>query len=251
MHYVSNYVARHREAVGLDEIGNEAFVCQPTQEEHLIEEEKRGAIRRVLARLNAREQLLFELLCRDDGSVVVNMAWIGSGSQSVTYQVSVDEASNSYSVVTAGTQQIPPCIAASVALYTARKSDGSLQLKTTNLLKWRVVNGTVGVTSWNDLHEVLNGGGLTWTIRNAPVDPPYTTSPTNANLINDTSGKYKNFDFGDPTLSTIVVAFIRIDHEVSDPDINFRGEVSHKVTGEGARKFIGLVVQNFDIPPGC
>jgi hypothetical protein len=115
-----------------------------------------------------------------------------------------------------------------------------------------VVNGTVGVTSWNDLYQALNGGGLTWTIRNAPVDAPYTTSPANANLINDTgNGKYKNFDHGDPTLSTISVHFVRIDKEASDPDVIFRWETSHKMVGEGVRKFVPLVIINGDIRPGC
>lgn len=192
----------------------------------------------------------------DDGSIVVNMAGTGSGSQSKTYQISVDDESNSYSVTNVGTQDIPPCILGTAALYTRRKSDGALQLKTLDRLTWRVLNGTVGVTSWDDLYQTLNGGGLTWNIRNSPADPPYTTSPVNANLINDTgNGKYKNFNHGDPNLSTIVVHFVRIRKEASDPDNIFRWESSHKVVGEAVRKFVGYVVTSDPAdrpnPPSC
>src|SRR5262245_38773935 len=166
----------------------------------------------------------------DDGSVVVNMAGIASGSQSLTYQIDVDENSNSYSVVNTANQPIPPCVAGAVSLYTQRKSDGTLQVKTTDRLIWRVVGGTVGYTSYLDDYQTINGGGLTWTIIRSPVDPPYTTSPVNANVINDTgNGKYKNFNFGDPALSTVAIHFIRIDKELSDGDFVFRWETSHKM----------------------
>ena len=187
----------------------------------------------------------------DDGSIVINMAGTASGSQSLTYQITVDDVSNSYSVANVSSQPTT-CIAGSVALYTARKSDGSLQLKTTDQLKWVVANGTVGSTSWADVYETLNGGGLSWNIRNSPVDAPYTTSPGNTNLINDTgNGKYKNFNHGDPNLSTIAVHFVRIDKEASDADSIFRYEWSHKMVGEGVRKFIPFVIVNGDIVPGC
>jgi hypothetical protein len=188
----------------------------------------------------------------DDGSVVVNMAGTASGSQSLTYQISVDDVSNSYSVTNVSTQEIPPCIAGSARLSTIRKADGTEQVRTVDRLKWRVLNGTVGFTSWDDLYQTINGGGLTWNIRNSPVDPPYTISPVNASLFNDTgNGKYKNFNFGDPALSTIVVHFVRIDKEASDPDNIFRWETSHKVVGEGVRKFKGEVRLNQDITAGC
>lgn len=186
----------------------------------------------------------------DDGSVVINMAGTGSGSQSATYSISVDEFSNSYSVSTVSTQQIPPCIAASVRLSTFRKSDETEQVRTVDKLTWRVSNGTVGVTSYADLYQTINGGGLTWTILRSPVDPPYTTSPVNANLINDTgNGKYKNFNFGDPDLSTVAIHFIRIQKELSDGDFVFRWETSHKMKNEGVKKFRGEVRVNVDVPP--
>lgn len=192
----------------------------------------------------------------DDGSVVVNMAGTASGTQSLTYQIGVDDVLNSYSVTNTSTQPISPCIAGSVALHTVRKSDGSPQLKSTNLLIWRIANGTVGFTSYADRYAALNGGGLTWTIRNSPVDPPYTTSPVNANLINDTgNGKYKNFNHGDPNLSTIAVHFIRIDKELSDGDFIFRWATSHKIVGEAVRKFVPKVFVNdpadLPNPPSC
>lgn len=191
----------------------------------------------------------------DDGSVVVNMGGIASGSQSLAYQISVDDVSNSYSVAVA-TQDINPCVAGSAALYSLRKSDGSPQLKTTDLLVWVVGNGTVGVTSYADGYEALNGGGLTWTKRNTPVDPPYTTSPLNANLINDTgNGKYKNFNHGDPNLSTIAVHFVRITKEASEGNLIFHWESSHKIMGEGVKKFVPKVVINdpadLPNPPSC
>lgn len=154
-----------------------------------------------------------------------------------------------------GTGQIPPCVAGVVALYTQRKSDGTLQVKTTDRLIWRIVGGTVGATSYLDDHQTLNGGGLSWTILRAPVDPPYTTSPVNANLINDVYGKYKNFNFGDPSLSTVAIHFIRIDKEASDGDFIFRWEASHKMKNEGVKKFRPLVFINDPIdlpnPPSC
>ena len=71
-------------------------------------------------------------------------------------------------------------------------------------------------------------------------------------FINDTgNGKYKNFNFSDPNLSTIAVHFVRIDKEASDPDNIFRYEWSHKIVGEGVRKFIPKLVINGDVRPGC
>jgi hypothetical protein len=59
-------------------------------------------------------------------------------------------------------------------------------------------------------------------------------------LINDTgNGKYKNFNFLDPSLSTVVIHFVRIRKEASDGPSLFHWEVSHKVKNEGAKKFGG------------
>jgi hypothetical protein len=112
----------------------------------------------------------------DDGSVVVNIAGVSSGSQSSTYNISVDENSNTYSIAADAPQDIPPCIAGSARLETFRKSDGSTQVRTTDRLIWRIVGGTVGFTSFLDNYQAVNGGGLTWNIVKSPVDPPYTTS---------------------------------------------------------------------------
>jgi hypothetical protein len=117
-----------------------------------------------------------------------------------------------------------------------------------------VLNGTVGFTSFLDNYQTLSGSGLSWTIVKSPVDPPYTTSPFNTNLINDTgNGKYKNFNFQDPNLSTVAIHFVRIRKEVSDGDRIFRWEVSHKMKGELPKKFKGVVVVNGDLPnpPSC
>lgn len=190
----------------------------------------------------------------DDGSVVVNLAGVGSGSQSATYQINVDEFSNSYSVSNTGNQTIPPCIAASVRLSTIRKSNNTEQVRTVDRLTWRIVNGTVGFTSYADLYQPINGGGLTWSTIKSPVDPPYTTSPANANLINDTgNGKYKNFNFLDPNLSTVAIHFVRIQKEISDGDLVFRWQVSHKMKNEGVKKFAPRVDINHDLPnpPSC
>jgi hypothetical protein len=190
----------------------------------------------------------------DDGSVVVNMAGIASGTQAITYEVNVDEFSNSYSISTVSTQQIPPCIAGSVRLSTIRKSDETEQVRTVDRLIWRIFNGQVGVTSYLDDYQTINGGGLTWTILRSPVDPPYTTSPFNANAINDTgNGKYKNFNFGDPNLSTVASHFIRLEKRASDGDFLFRYEWSHKMKNEGVKKFRPKVEINRDLPnqPSC
>jgi hypothetical protein len=188
----------------------------------------------------------------DDGAIVVNFAGVGSGSQSATYQIDVDEFSNSYSITNTGTQDIPPCIAASVRLSTVRKSNNTEQVRTIDRLTWRIVGSTVGFTSWADLYAAINGGGLTWNIVKSPVDPPYTTSPFNQNLINDTgNGKYKNLNFGDPSLSTIAVHFIRIQKDWAGNPLEFRFQSSHKIKGEGIKKFKGEVRTNQDLLPGC
>lgn len=190
----------------------------------------------------------------DDGSVVVNLAGVGSGSQSATYEINVDEFSNSYSVSNTGTQDIPPCIAASVRLSTFRKSNNTEQVRTVDRLIWRIVGSTVGFTSWADLYGTINGGGLTWSIVKSPVDPPYTTSPLNQNLINDTgNGKYKNLNFGDPNLSTVAVHFIRIQKDWAGNPLEFRWQASHKIKNEGVKKFIPRVLINQDLPnpPSC
>ena len=64
LHYVSNYVGRQKKAMSLDT--PEAFAWAPTQEAELISEERRYELTAAVTQLTAREQQLFELLCRDD-----------------------------------------------------------------------------------------------------------------------------------------------------------------------------------------
>ena len=72
--------------------------------------------------------------------------------------------------------------------------------------------------------------------------------------LNDTgNGKYKNFNFGDASLSTVAVHFIRIQKEASDGELIFRWEASHKMKNEGVKKFRPEVRINVDLPnpPSC
>lgn len=189
----------------------------------------------------------------DDGSVVVNAEGIASTNQVATYELDVNLDTNTYSLIqTENSPTVPPpSFAGSVALYTREIATRRMQVKTTNVLHWRVVNGTVGYLSHTDRYQLLptsTTGGLSWSILKSPQNPPYTTSPVNANLINDTgNGKYKNFNYGDPNLSTVAVHFITLQKHNVDADNVYRWNVSHKMKNEGKREFQGVVDLNQDI----
>jgi len=75
-HYVSSHLSRERKAISLDEIPPELLVFNPVQENELIAEGQRCELREAVGQLTAREQQLFELLCRDDltsADIAMNM----------------------------------------------------------------------------------------------------------------------------------------------------------------------------------
>lgn len=65
-HYVSDYVSRQKKAMSLEDISPDVFTCNPPQETEVIAEERGRELGKAVFRLTAREQQLFELLCRDD-----------------------------------------------------------------------------------------------------------------------------------------------------------------------------------------
>ena len=66
LHYVSSHVSRQRKEKSLDEISADLFVFNASQENELISKERKGELREAVSQLTAREQQLFELLCRDE-----------------------------------------------------------------------------------------------------------------------------------------------------------------------------------------
>lgn len=193
----------------------------------------------------------------DDESIVVNFEAQGTADQIRTYRVDVDLDTNTYAITLQNSGSIAGPFdvwSSSVAVVTYNKDTGRNQVKTTNQLAYRVANGTVGFTCYGDKYEVFPTsvtGGLTWSIVNSPVNPPYSAGPyLGAILINDTgNGKYKNFNYGDPNLSTVAVHFIRIEKWASDPDNIFRYSGSHKMKNEGKRRFSYDVRVNQDRLP--
>ena len=189
----------------------------------------------------------------DDESVVVNIEGTASVNESASFTIDVDADTNTYSLTQVDySADLPTIFAASVALTTVRKSDNKKQVKTKDYLAWRITNGQLGYTAYQDGYQVFPSsqtGGLTWTIVKSPQNPPYTTSPTFSNIFNDTgNGKYKNFNYGDPNLSTAAIHFIRLAKTLSDPDNIFRYDYSFKMKNEGKRHFYGILDINKDLP---
>jgi hypothetical protein len=187
----------------------------------------------------------------DDGSVLMTVDGEANSTDARRYRLDADIDTNTYTtaLVSASTlPALPDGFGASVAIYTVHRSSGLDQVRTINKLSWRVVGGTVGYLCWGDSYAAFASGatgGLSWNIQQSPQDPPYTTSPTNANLFNDTgNGKYKNFNYLDPNLSTVAVHFARIEVRASDPAGVYRYQAKHKMKNEAKGHFRGEVERN-------
>jgi hypothetical protein len=189
----------------------------------------------------------------DDQSVVVSVSGEASVQEYKQYKIEVDLTTNTYTTTLISSGSISPSSTqyrASLALRTDRTS-GQPQVKTINQLAWILTGGSLGYTCWGDKYTAFSSsvtGGLTWNIIKSPVDAPYSTLPGSANLINDTgNGKYKNFNFGDPNLSTVVLHFLRMQVNASRPGfVNY--EAKPKLKGEKENKFITFLEINLNQP---
>jgi len=180
----------------------------------------------------------------DDTSAVFNADGAFYTNQTASFRADLDLDNHTYTVtaLSSGTftpTEQPPVWGASAALYTLRDDTGARQVRTIDALSWRIVSGTVGAYCYTDDYHVFptsTTGGLTWTIPQGTPDTPYN-NPNLTTLTNDVWGKYKNFNYGDPALSTVSVHVISLSHLLSDPDNYFRISISGKMKNEGKHAF--------------
>ncbi|HXG92876.1 MAG TPA: hypothetical protein VNN73_10990 [Blastocatellia bacterium] len=181
----------------------------------------------------------------DDTSVVFNVELTFTTDQTATYRIDGNLDTNTYTITTLSSSTItptdlPPIYGASIAVYTVKNESGKIQNGTIDVLRWRRTGSAVGWVCYRDGFETYPTsvtGGLTWQILRGAEDPPYTTNPYNTDVYNDAWGKYKNYDFGDPNLSTVAVHYIKLGHKNSDPDNVPTGAISVKLKNEGKRDF--------------